>query len=138
MYGKGQLTNSLITKARSIVATYYAIPGHLSEDEIADRVRWLLSKGIFRYGGVNIAVRVFGIHFRILLILFCVRTRPIMFKRHSLLLWLSISLEHNGLKVVDLIGQRFTTWLRRESYQQRPSCCVLPVYVGKLTSFCFN
>jgi hypothetical protein len=56
MYGKGQLTNSLITKARGIVAIYYSIPGNLNETEIGTRVRWLLTKGVFRYGGIDILV----------------------------------------------------------------------------------
>jgi len=66
MYGKGQLTNTLITKARSTVATYYSIPGHLSEEQIADRVGWLLSKGIFQYGGIDLIVR-----FYILILIIC-------------------------------------------------------------------
>ena len=59
MYGKGMLTNSLITKARSTVATYYAIPGNLTPEEIGSRARWLITKGVFRYGGVNVTVGIF-------------------------------------------------------------------------------
>jgi len=59
MYGKGQLTNTLITKARNTVTTYYSIPGQLSEPEIGERVHWLLSKGIFRYGGIDLMVRFY-------------------------------------------------------------------------------
>ena len=66
MYGKGQLTNSLITKARGIVGTYYGIPGHLSVEEVGNRVRWLLNKGIFRYGHVNLTVCLISNFFPIL------------------------------------------------------------------------
>jgi len=59
MYGKGQLTNTLITKARNTVTTYYSIPGQLSEQESGEHVRWLLSKGIFWYGGIDLMVRFY-------------------------------------------------------------------------------
>ena len=59
MYGKGQLTNALITKAKSTVAVYYSIPGDLTPEDISIRVRWLLTKGVFRYGGINLTVEMF-------------------------------------------------------------------------------
>lgn len=86
MYGKGQLTNSLITKARSTVATYYSIPGQLSEEEISDRVRWLLFKGKFRYGGVNTQVYNFFAYSWTILTELIIRTRHTMLKHHSHLL----------------------------------------------------
>ena len=41
-----------------MVSTYYNIPGELSQEDIGSRARWLVNKGIFRYGGINLTVRI--------------------------------------------------------------------------------
>jgi hypothetical protein len=44
-------------KARERIEAAYGIPGKLDKDGIADRVRWLLQKGRFKFGGIDYEVR---------------------------------------------------------------------------------
>jgi hypothetical protein len=55
-YGCGGLLNSIGNKAREHIEAAYGIPGNLDKDQTADRVRWLLSKGRFKFSGIDYEV----------------------------------------------------------------------------------
>lgn len=57
-YAIGGLRGDLKARARASIAGHYAIPGSgMSNQDIRDTVRWLLTKSNFMYGGVNVHVR---------------------------------------------------------------------------------
>jgi hypothetical protein len=55
-YGHGGLLDSIGNKAHERIEAAYGIPGNLDKDQITDRVRWLLSKGHFKFGGIDYEV----------------------------------------------------------------------------------
>ncbi|KAJ3497637.1 hypothetical protein NMY22_g19678 [Coprinellus aureogranulatus] len=57
LYGKGVLLNTLIRKARLIVASNYGLTG--TKSVVSARVAWLLKKNQFKYGGIDIEAQTF-------------------------------------------------------------------------------
>jgi hypothetical protein len=59
MYGRGNLLSSLVTKVKLVLAGQYKLPGGLKANDIIERVKWLLEDSHFKYGQLDLEVRIF-------------------------------------------------------------------------------
>ncbi|CAA7269604.1 unnamed protein product [Cyclocybe aegerita] len=59
MYGKRDLTATVVKRTREMIGAGYGIPGKLSQDEIIDLVKWLLQGSRFRCNGLDFQNKTF-------------------------------------------------------------------------------